>query len=44
MIALDDQNRLWSWGSGSYGELGNGDFNDSCIPILVKTNLNEKIK
>lgn len=35
MIALDTLNRLFSWGSGSYGELGNGGFNDSFIPFIV---------
>lgn len=35
MIALDALNRLFSWGSGSYGELGNGGFNDSFIPVIV---------
>jgi len=44
MMALDEYNRLWSWGSGSYGELGNGNFNDSFIPVQVQAITNDKIK
>jgi alpha-tubulin suppressor-like RCC1 family protein len=28
---------MYSWGSGVYGELGNGEFNDSNLPKLVMT-------
>ena len=44
MMALDTENKIWSWGAGTYGELGNGDFNDSNVPKLVKTVRDEFIK
>lgn len=31
-MVLDENNQLWCWGSGAYGENGNGDFNDVNIP------------
>lgn len=44
MLALDSEDKLWAWGAGTYGELGNADFNDSNVPKLVKTNESETIK
>lgn len=35
-IALKDDGSVWSWGSNSYGELGNGTFEDSTVPVKVK--------
>jgi len=43
MMALDDRNRLWSWGGGAFGQIGNGDFSDSIIPTMVSTNENDVI-
>ncbi|WP_309544719.1 VWD domain-containing protein [Alkalilimnicola ehrlichii] len=34
-LALDDQGRLWSWGSNYYGTSGNGTTVDSSTPIAV---------
>ena len=42
MMALDQDNELWSWGSGLYGETGQGEFVDSKIPTRVKVNFNQK--
>ncbi|NTW26982.1 MAG: hypothetical protein HGA36_01525 [Candidatus Moranbacteria bacterium] len=33
--ALKNDNSIWCWGSGSYGQLGNGALNSSYVPILV---------
>lgn len=34
-MALAADGRVFSWGSGIYGELGNGQFADSLTPTLV---------
>ena len=33
--ALDDDGNAYCWGSGSYGELGNGDYNRQTTPVAV---------
>jgi alpha-tubulin suppressor-like RCC1 family protein len=35
--ALCSDGSLWSWGSGTSGELGNGAFNNSAVPVQVST-------
>ncbi|CAD8194421.1 unnamed protein product [Paramecium pentaurelia] len=42
MMALDKDGELWSWGSGMYGETGQGEFQDSLLPKKVKVNFNQK--
>ncbi len=32
MMAITVTNELYGWGSGSYGENGNGEFIDSLLP------------
>jgi len=34
-LALDDQGRLWAWGTGANGRLGTGNTNTQTIPTLV---------
>jgi len=36
-IALKTDGTLWSWGSGNKGQLGNGNTNDSSIPVQEAT-------
>src|SRR5262245_23352689 len=33
--AIDGENKLWCWGAGGLGRLGNGDTLDSRIPVAV---------
>lgn len=33
---IDEQGRLWMWGSNSYGQIGNGEFEDVRLPIVIK--------
>ncbi len=33
--AIDDLGRAWCWGSGQYGKLGNGAWNDAMVPTAV---------
>jgi len=40
MMALDEQNELWSWGQGIYGETGLGEFLDVQIPKRVAVSWN----
>ena len=35
-MALTEDNELYAWGSGTYGELGCGDQYSSNVPKLVK--------
>ena len=35
-MALASDGRVFSWGSGIYGELGNGQYADSMKPTLVE--------
>lgn len=35
-IALDNQGRVFSWGSGVDGRLGHGDFQDQCSPLIIE--------
>lgn len=34
--ALDSSGRVWAWGNGKYGELGDGDPGDSETPVQVR--------
>ena len=34
-LALDDQGRLWAWGTNSYGQLGDGSTTGKSNPVLV---------
>ncbi|RDD42658.1 E3 ubiquitin-protein ligase HERC2 [Trichoplax sp. H2] len=36
MLAIVNQNRIWSWGHGHYGQLGNGQSANCLQPILVE--------
>ena len=36
MMALTENQELYGWGSGSYGECGFGDFVDTNLPTKVK--------
>jgi RCC1 and BTB domain-containing protein len=42
-MALDDEGRVYVWGSNTYGQLGNGALKNSQEPILVESLLREKI-
>ena len=33
--AMKSDGTVWTWGSNSYGQLGNGTSTDSCVPVLV---------
>jgi alpha-tubulin suppressor-like RCC1 family protein len=35
-LALCDDNELYAWGSGTYGECGYGEFQETNKPRLVK--------
>ena len=35
MIAIDQNDTVWTWGNGQYGELGNGSTADSSVPFHV---------
>jgi hypothetical protein len=35
-LALTDRNELYAWGSGTYGENGQKDFQACLLPKLVK--------
>mmetsp|Transcript_67928 Transcript_67928/g.196699 ORF Transcript_67928/g.196699 Transcript_67928/m.196699 type:complete len:982 (+) Transcript_67928:42-2987(+) len=37
MLAIDQQDRLWTWGRGHWGVLGHGDIRSSFVPKLVNT-------
>ena len=37
MTAIHTDGTLWAWGSNEYGQLGNGTFNSSLVPIQVST-------
>ena len=34
-LAISKNNEVYSWGKNSYGQLGNGDFEDQLIPIKI---------
>lgn len=34
-LALDDQGKVWAWGSNNYGQLGNGSAEYSSVPVEV---------
>lgn len=34
-LALDDQGRVWSWGTNRYGQLGNGTTLNQAAPVLT---------
>jgi len=36
-LAIDTNGNLWSWGSNSYGQLGDNSYNDSLVPINLST-------
>lgn len=42
--ALSVDGRVWTWGRGKHGQLGNGDRNNSLRPFLVKTLKDVEIK
>ncbi len=35
-LALDTSGRVWSWGNGEYGELGDGLTSDATVPVQAK--------
>lgn len=35
-LALDPDGSVWAWGNNALGELGNGTFTDSAVPVKVK--------
>ena len=35
--AVTTSGRLYTWGQGSRGQLGHGDFSDRCTPVLVQS-------
>jgi len=35
MVALDSAGTVWTWGQGSWGELGNGAYGNSSLPFHV---------
>jgi alpha-tubulin suppressor-like RCC1 family protein len=35
-LALDNNGEIYSWGSGKYGECGNGKFADVEVPTKIK--------
>ena len=35
-LALDGSGRIWAWGFGYYGSLGQGDREDQLVPVLVE--------
>ena len=37
VLAIDMKGQAWAWGSGSSGELGNGSWSDSSIPVKVSS-------
>ncbi len=37
MTALDNNGRLYAWGDGKYGQLGNNDAASSAVPVAVST-------
>eukprot|EP01084_Bolivina_argentea_P036354 67281_1 len=43
-LAIDNNYCVWSWGGGSYGQLGNGDTNNRYTPTKIKKLLNIKIR
>jgi len=34
-LALDADGNVWAWGDNTYGQLGNGTYNDSVYPVKV---------
>ena len=36
MYALTKDGSVWGWGANSYSELGNGNTNNSLVPVLVE--------
>ena len=36
MLALDEDGRVWAWGAGYYGQLGNGGDSDRFTPVEVE--------
>lgn len=41
-IALDEDGNIWTWGSNSNGQLGNGTKTDKLVPTQITTNGNYK--
>ena len=39
-IALTSENRLFSWGWNTFGQLGNGNFDNQSIPVDITSNFN----
>ena len=37
MLALTEKGELYGWGSGTYGECGQGDYVDTNIPVRVNS-------
>lgn len=40
---IDEKGRVWTWGEGSYGKLGNGTKESSSTPICISDNENEML-
>jgi len=38
-LALKTDGTLWAWGANSWGQLGNGTFEGSSVPVLVDSSL-----
>ena len=36
-VAIDTENKMWSWGRGLYGVLGNGNNDYQLLPHLIDT-------
>ncbi|XP_025423778.1 serine/threonine-protein kinase Nek8 isoform X2 [Sipha flava] len=43
VVALTNEGQLYAWGRGNYGQLGLGNLQDCCFPILVNWHLDENI-
>jgi len=43
-FVIDDENRLWAWGSNSFGELGNGKTGNETVELLKGTGVKELIQ
>ncbi|XP_001946936.3 serine/threonine-protein kinase Nek8 [Acyrthosiphon pisum] len=43
LAALTNEGQLYTWGRGNHGQLGLGNLQDCCFPILVNWHLDEKI-